>query len=70
MLLETAAYKTKVFEFISGEHTAKNLMITAGRLSKSPKAEDIDKIKLEIKELKEQFGIGEHYLEKLLKGEI
>jgi len=67
MLLETAGYKTKVFEFISGEHTPKNLMITAGRLSKSPKEEDIDKIKLEIVELKDQFGIEEHYLEKLLK---
>jgi SAM-dependent methyltransferase len=29
MLLEWAGYKTKVFEFISTEHTAKNLMITA-----------------------------------------
>lgn len=28
-LLEWAGYKTKVFEFISTEHTAKNLMITA-----------------------------------------
>jgi SAM-dependent methyltransferase len=29
MLLEWAGYQTKVFEFISTEHTAKNLMITA-----------------------------------------
>jgi protein-L-isoaspartate O-methyltransferase len=29
LLLEWAGYKTKVFEFISTEHTAKNLMITA-----------------------------------------
>ncbi len=29
MLLEWAGYRTKVFEFISTEHTAKNLMITA-----------------------------------------
>ncbi len=29
MLLEWAGYKTKVFEFISTEHTAKNLMIAA-----------------------------------------
>jgi hypothetical protein len=28
-LLETAGYRTKVFEFISTEHTAKNLMIAA-----------------------------------------
>ncbi|CAM2777352.1 class I SAM-dependent methyltransferase [Rariglobus hedericola] len=29
MLLEWAGYRTKVFEFISTEHTAKNIMITA-----------------------------------------
>ncbi|HEY9250805.1 MAG TPA: methyltransferase, partial [Rariglobus sp.] len=29
MLLEWAGYRTKVFEFISTEHTAKNLMLTA-----------------------------------------
>ena len=30
-LLEWAGYKTKVFEFVSTEHTAKNLMISAIR---------------------------------------
>jgi hypothetical protein len=30
-LLEWAGYRTKVFEFISTEHTAKNLMISAQR---------------------------------------
>jgi hypothetical protein len=29
LLLEWAGYDTKVFEFISTEHTARNLMITA-----------------------------------------
>jgi len=37
MLLEWAGYQTKVFEFISTEHTAKNLMIAA---IKSPEAHD------------------------------
>ncbi len=31
LLLECAGYRTKVFEFISTEHTAKNLMIAAVR---------------------------------------
>ena len=31
MLLEWAGYRTKVFEFISTEHTAKNLMIAASK---------------------------------------
>jgi hypothetical protein len=68
LLLEREGYKTRVFEFISGEHTAKNLMITAGRLNKSSKIEEPLKINDEIVDLKEQFGINEHYLEKLLKG--
>jgi SAM-dependent methyltransferase len=68
LLLEREGYKTRVFEFISGEHTAKNLMITAGRLNKTSKTEDTLKINHEIDGLKEQFGINEHYLEKLLKG--
>jgi hypothetical protein len=33
MVLEAAGYETKVFEFISSEHTAKNLMIAAIRRS-------------------------------------
>ena len=32
-LLEWAGYETKVFEFISTEHTAKNLMIAATKTS-------------------------------------
>ena len=31
LLLEWAGYRTKVFEFISTEHTAKNLMISAAK---------------------------------------
>ena len=31
MLLEWAGYRTRVFEFVSTEHTAKNTMITATR---------------------------------------
>lgn len=33
VLLEMAGYDVKVFEFISGEHTAKNIMLTAVRRS-------------------------------------
>ena len=34
MLLEIAGYDTRVFEFVGGEHTAKNVMIAA---TKSPR---------------------------------
>ena len=36
MLLEWAGYRTKVFEFISTEHTAKNLMLAAIKTTPSP----------------------------------
>ena len=35
-LLECAGYRTKVFEFISSEHTAKNLLIAASRPASAP----------------------------------
>ncbi len=40
MLLEWAGYGTKVFEFISTEHTAKNLMISAVRVRPPGRPED------------------------------
>jgi 16S rRNA G527 N7-methylase RsmG len=62
LLLEAHGYKTKVFEFISTEHTPKNLMITATKAPPKPDAlEQIAKIKAD-------FGIEYHYLEKLLEG--
>jgi len=63
LLLEANGYKTKVFEFISAEHTDMNLMITATRTDDFSKKETILQ---KIEEIKEQFGIQQHYLEKLL----
>ena len=51
---------TKIFEFVSLEHTAKNVMITATKGKKRPEA------LTEIAQIKAQFGIEYHYLEKLL----
>jgi hypothetical protein len=63
LLLEANGYKTNVFEFISTEHTAKNVMITAITSKKeAPKQKVLDKIAA----LKTGFGIREHYLEHLL----
>jgi len=64
LILEAHGYDTKVVEFISSEHTSKNLLIIA------TKTNDIQKLnqdKLDsIKSLKKLFGIKEHYLEKIL----
>ena len=67
LLLEANGYKTNVFEFVSTEHTAKNVMITALRSDKKQsdekrRQEALDKVKA----LKTGFGVGEHYLERLL----
>ncbi|MCI5082878.1 MAG: SAM-dependent methyltransferase [Saprospiraceae bacterium] len=60
LMLEAHGYQTKVFEFISTEHTSKNLMITA--VQGKPQKEAFDKIE----EIKKEYGIEYHYLEKLL----
>ena len=64
LLLEASGYKTNVFEFISTEHTPKNVMIAAVK-TKTGKTER-DAILLQIKNLKALYGIGQHYLEKLM----
>lgn len=63
LVLEAFGYQVKAFEFISSEHTPKNLMITA--VFKGEKPEIKEKKLLEIAELKKLFGIKEHYLEKV-----
>ncbi len=63
LLLELFGYKTKVFEFISAEHTTKNIMIVG---IKSNQSIDKDYILGQIKEIKKLYGINFHYLEALL----
>lgn len=60
LLLESRGYQTKVFEFISSEHTPKNTMITATRGRKRREALS------EVEGLKEQFGLRRHRLQELL----
>jgi len=63
LLLEANGYKTKVFEFISTEHTGKNVMIIGQKHNNF-----VDEITYQkkIATLKQAFGIDYHYLEKLL----
>ena len=53
-LLEWAGYDTKVFEFISTEHTAKNLMIAAVKRGKPTR---LDEEAARVKELSAFYGI-------------
>jgi hypothetical protein len=66
LLLEACGYRTKVFEFISSEHTAKNIMITAVRSSDGLDEAKVKQLLGRINRLKHGFGIQEHYLERLL----
>jgi SAM-dependent methyltransferase len=63
LFLEWAGYRTKMIEFVSTEHTPKNLMIAAVRDGKpftSPAARD------RVEQFKGFFGIKHHALDSLL----
>ncbi|WP_053146391.1 SAM-dependent methyltransferase [Pseudomonas sp. Pf153] len=66
LFLEACGYDTKVFEFISLEHTNKNKMILAVK-----RAEPIEPSELlaKIQELKAFYHISEHCLETLLRAD-
>ncbi|CAM1343534.1 class I SAM-dependent methyltransferase [Tenacibaculum amylolyticum] len=63
LILEKNNYNTKVFEFISNEHTRKNVMLVGSKSNKKKDAEAIDQ---KITDLKNAYQIEEHYLETLL----
>ena len=65
LFLEWAGYRTKVMEFVAGEHTPKNLMIAAVREREAFKDEAARK---RIEELKAFFGVERHALDPLLLG--
>jgi hypothetical protein len=64
LLLEAHGYDTKVFEFISLEHTSKNKMILAQK-RKAPR--DNQQILQQIADIKTFYGIQDHCLETLLQ---
>ncbi len=63
-ILEAYGYKTKVFEFISTEHTPKNILIVG--IKNKPVVKPHQPVLKKISELKSMFGISQHHLEKLL----
>jgi SAM-dependent methyltransferase len=64
LLLERSGYQTKLFEFVSTEHTPKNNMIVGTKQKKEPEAE---KFAAEVQAIKDFYGIKEQRLEHLLK---
>jgi hypothetical protein len=64
LILEYCGYSTKVFEFISNAHTAKNVMIVATKSARPGKGRAA--VQKKIKDTKKFFGIGWHHLEKAM----
>lgn len=60
LLLEAHGYQVKALEFVSLEHTPKNMMLIGVKGKTNPEALH------KIAEIKAQFGIKTHYLETLL----
>lgn len=63
LIMQRNQYQTKIFEFISGEHTAKNIMLVGIRDTKKP---NIDLINHKIQALKTEFQIEYQELERLV----
>lgn len=63
LLLEQQHYDAHVFEFVSNEHTRKNVMLVGTKSNKKP---DEILVNQKIDEVKKSFGITQHYLESLL----
>ncbi|MDD0844849.1 class I SAM-dependent methyltransferase [Pseudomonas sp. Gutcm_11s] len=66
LLLEASGYETKVFEFVSLEHTNKNKMILA---VKRPEPVEPSALLENIQGIKQFYGIQEHCLESLLRAD-
>lgn len=64
LILEQHNYHTKVFEFISNEHTRKNVMLVGAKDSSGIEDQTLQS---KINDIKKEFHIDFHYLEKLVK---
>ncbi len=64
LMMEKHQFSTKIFEFISNEHTRKNIMLVG---TKSQKNANIELIDEEINAIKSEYQIDFHYLEKALQ---
>lgn len=63
LMMEYYGYKTQVMEFIEMEHTPKNVLLVGQKTNKEPDRLMISK---QISDLKQRYGILNHYLETIL----
>jgi SAM-dependent methyltransferase len=64
LIMEKRQYQTKIFEFVSNEHTRKNVLLVGAKSNKTTDEASIDE---KIEQIKQVYGIEEHYLEGVLK---
>jgi SAM-dependent methyltransferase len=67
LLLERSGYSTTLLDFVSIEHTPKNLMIVG---TSNPAANNFEELDRQVAELKNFYGIHEQHLDRLLRSEI
>ena len=70
LLLEIAGYESNVFEFVGGEHTAKNVMITATKITKSKDEKWLQARRQRLIDLAELYGIKYQRLAMLMEERI
>ncbi len=63
LILEKHQYQSKIFEFVSNEHTRKNILLVG---TKSIKKANIASIDSKIEAIKSEYGIESHYLELII----
>ena len=63
LILEKNQYSTHIFEFVSNEHTRKNIMLVG---TKTDSKANISQIDSKLDQIKEEYGVEYQYLEKLL----
>lgn len=63
LIMEEHQYQSKIFEFVSNEHTRKNVMLVGVKNKKKENSSVYKKID----EIKKQFLVEEHYLETLIR---
>ena len=70
LLLEIANYDTQVFEFVGGEHTAKNVMITAVKRRKKQSKMDTNVLRMKLKSLAVLHGVSNQRLAQWMQEEV
>ncbi len=63
LIMEKRNYQTKIFEFVSNEHTRKNILLVGSKTQQQIDEMDIDR---KLDSLKQTYHIDYHYLERLV----